>query len=273
MSEVKELNYFAFDFPNVQKITFKSELDYLKVFEKANHLAIGEASPFYLYSQVAFTNIRKFNPKAKIILTLRSPINFVQSFHQLNLSLLREDEENLEKAWELQDQRRQGKQIPASCRQPEMILYGELGLFGKYVERLLAIFPRDQVLIIIFEDFARHPQEIYEKILAFIGVPSDGRTEFPPVNSNFSNKSKLLAKIFHPPQSIYKAFIKVISLFGVNFMKFVSIVYNKIETLNTKRTNREPLSPEFKAKLKIYFQKDVQTLSALMNRDLSFWLE
>ena len=56
MSEVKELNYFADDFPNMQKIDFKSYQGYLKTFVKADekHIAVGEASPFYLFSEVAF---------------------------------------------------------------------------------------------------------------------------------------------------------------------------------------------------------------------------
>lgn len=145
MSEVKELNYFAHDFPNVQKISFKSKEDYLHFFLKANstHLAGGEASPFYLYSKVAFSNLHTFDPKAKIILCLRNPTDFVQSFHQLSLSFLRADQKDLTKAWSLQKQRLEGKKIPKSSRQPALIQYGELGLFSKYVEILLELFPRD----------------------------------------------------------------------------------------------------------------------------------
>ena len=209
MTEVKELNYFADDFPHVQKIAFKSKQDYLKVFAKAtaDHLAIGEESPFYLFSTVAFSNLRAFDPQAKIILSLRNPIDFVQSFHQLNLSLLREDQQDLKTAWDLQKERSQGFHIPKSCRQPELIQYGDLGKFGQHVEKLLEIFPREQILILIFEDFIKEPQKIYEEILAFIGVPSDGRKEFSPVNANFTNRSKFMARLFHPPQFIYKPFM------------------------------------------------------------------
>jgi len=273
MSEVKELNYFAHDFPNVQKISFKSKEDYLNVFSKANssHLAVGEASPFYLYSKVAFSNLHTFDPKAKIILSLRNPIDFVQSFHQLNLSLLREDQKDLRKAWVLQKQRLSGNKIPKSCRQPALIQYGELGLFGKYVEKLLEIFPRDQILIIIFEDFQKDPQKIYEDILRFISVPSDGRHEFPPVNASFENRSKFMATLFHPPQIIYKPFMKFISLFGVNFMKGVSVVYNRIEKLNVTQAKKEPLDPQFRKELQEYFRHDIEKLTNIIGRDLSEW--
>ncbi len=273
MSEVKELNYFADDFPHVQKIHFKSKEDYLKVFSKANasHLAIGEASPFYLFSTVAFTKLKSFDPDAKIILSLRNPIDFVQSFHQLNLSLLREDQHDLKTAWNLQAERAQGFHIPKSCRQPELIQYGELGKFGMHVERLLEIFSRDQVLILVFEDFTIEPLKIYEEILAFIDVPSDGRTEFPPVNASFTNRSKFMAQLFHPPQFIYKPFMKFISLFGTGFMNRFSVLYNKIERLNVTETKREALDPAFRKDLQEFFAEDIKKLAAILNRDLSDW--
>jgi hypothetical protein len=275
MSQVKELNYFAFDFPNVQKINFTSLNDYLKVFENANskHHAIGEASPFYLFSKVAFQNIQSFDPNAKIIISLRNPVDFVQSFHQLNLSLLREDVSDLETAWGLQDQRKSGKKIPKSCREPELIQYGELGKFGTYIENLFKVFSRDQVMIIIFEDFVANPKKVYEEILTFIGAPNDNRSDFTPVNANFKNRSKFLAGLFHPPQAIYQLFMKTISLFGVNFMKNVTLFYNRIERLNVTNSKRQPIDPQFRLDLINYFREDIQLLSKLIDRDLTMWTE
>lgn len=275
MSQVKELNYFAFDFPNVQKIRFTSQEDYLKVFQGADfrHMAVGEASPFYLFSQEAFKNIYSFNPKIKIILSLRNPLNFVQSFHQLNLSLLREDIADLQTAWNLQSDRKNGEKIPKSCREPELIQYGELGKFGKHMNELLKIFPREQVMVIIFEDFAANPKKIYENILSFIDVPSDRRSDFPPVNANFKNRSKLIANLLHPPQSVYQFFIRATSIFGVNFMKHVTLFYNRIERLNVTESKREPLDPEFRKQLLDFFRKDIHLLEDLIGRDLSIWTE
>ena len=67
--------------------------------------------------------------------------------------------------------------------------------------------------------------------------------------------------------------MKFIGLFGVNFMKSVSVVYNKVEKMNTTTTKRTPLDPKFKAKLRFYFKKDVELLSATIGRDISFWLD
>ncbi len=274
MSEVKELNYFATDFPHVQKISFKTADDYHKVFAKADerHLGVGEASPFYLFSQVAFKNMAAYDPAAKVILILRNPVDFVELYHQLNLSLLREDEPDLAKAWDLQSLRKQGQHIPSGARGTELLMYGEVGQFGKYVERLLAIFPREQVKIFLYDDLRADTRAVYEALLAFINVPSDGRTKFPPVNANFENKSKLLARLFHPPQPVYQLFIKIISFFGVGFMKQVSVIYNRIERLNTTRATRKQMDPALRQRLQAHFQPDILKLSALIERDLSAWL-
>ncbi len=273
LPEIKEFHYFASDFPDVQKITLKSDDEYLKMFAGAGeqHLAIGEVSPLYIYSKTALPKIREFNPAAKIILILRNPIDFVQSVHQLNLSLLRDDESDFEKAWRLQDSRKQGINIPSSCREPGLLFYGELGLFGKHVERVFEIFPRKQVHVILFDDFSTNPGAVYENILAFLGVPSDGRQEFLPVNASFENKSKTMAKILHPPKVIYKSFIKLASLFGPNFMKKINVLYGQIEKFNTRRASRHPISPLLKTELQSYFREDIQKLSQLMGRDLSQW--
>jgi hypothetical protein len=274
MSEVKELNYFASDFPNVQKISFKSPNDYLKLFARADdrHLAVGEASPFYLFSKVAFENMHSFDPQARIILSLRNPVDFIQSYHQLNLSLLREDEPDLARAWDLQDLRREGQRLPKSTREPALLMYGEIGKFSKYIQRLFTIFPREQVKVILLEDLATDTWATYEDILRFMNVPSDGRTDFQQINANFENRSRFLAKLFHPPQPVYQLFMRFISLFGVGLMKNVSVVYNRIERLNTTRSTRSKMDPELRARLCEHFRPDIENLAGIIERDLNAWL-
>ncbi len=275
MSGVKELNYFASDYPNVQKISFKSVDDYHKVFEKAGpqHLGVGEASPFYLFSKVAFENMRQYDPSAKIILTLRQPVEFIESYHRLNLSLLREDEPDLGKAWDLQELRQKGQSIPKSARQSELLMYGELGKFSQYVEKIFTIIPRSQVKIFLFDDLRNDPRSVYEQTLEFIGVPSDQRQVFPQINANFENKSLMLARLLHPPQPVYKAFVKFIGLFGAGFMEKVNIFYNKVEKLNTTRTSRTTMDPALRARLQDHFSADIRKLAVLIDRDLSGWLK
>ncbi len=274
MSEVKELNYFAADFPHLHKITFRNEADYLRLFDRAaeQHLAVGEASPFYLYSDVAFERMRAFDPQARVLLTLRNPVDFIHSYHQLNLSLLRENEPDLAKAWDLQEARRRGEHLPPSAREPRLLLYGEMGRFSVYVRRLFAIFPREQVKIFLFDDLRRDTRQVYEDTLAFLDVPSDGRAVFPQINAGFENRSALLARLFHPPQPVYRLFMRVISIFGPNFMKNVFRLYDRLERINTSKAKRGSLDPALRERLSAHFRPDIEILAELIDRDLSHWL-
>ncbi|UCC88813.1 MAG: sulfotransferase, partial [Anaerolineales bacterium] len=72
MPRVKEPHFFAEDI-SVGKPT--KTLDwYMGLFEESSeeHLAVGEASVFYLYSSVAVRRIYEFNKEAKIIVILRT---------------------------------------------------------------------------------------------------------------------------------------------------------------------------------------------------------
>jgi hypothetical protein len=273
MPTVKELHYFASDFPHLQKVASKSDSDYLKIFSDAQeeHLAVGEASPFYMYSSVALKKIQVFNPSARLIVSLRNPANFVESVHQLNLGLLRENEPNLEKAWALQKTRAEGKRIPPRCREPQLLQYGDMGSFSKYLEKAFTIFPRGQIKVLILEEFIADPKKMYDSVLAFLGVPSDGRMEFPPVNSNYEIRSQFFAKLIHPPQKFYELFMKTGSLLGVRFMKAINVLYGKIETMNLQRVKRKPMDAALRSQLSSYFKEDVEKLSILLGKDLSVW--
>jgi hypothetical protein len=86
------------------------------------------------------------------------------------------------------------------------------------------------------------------------------------------NKSQLLARFFHPSPKVYNAFMKFISLFGVKFMESVSVLYNKIERLNTTQTTRTQIDPVLRAQLVEHVREDVTLLGELLERDLSGWL-
>jgi hypothetical protein len=67
--------------------------------------------------------------------------------------------------------------------------------------------------------------------------------------------------------------MKTISLFGIGFMKKVSVIYNRVERLNTTRSTRSVMEPALRARLIEHFRPDVENLAQLLNRDLSMWLE
>ena len=82
MSSVKEPRFFEAGWEKIGKARFlipariAGEREYLQLFKEAGESkAIGEASPSYLYDEEAPYLIKEKIPKAKIIISLRDPID------------------------------------------------------------------------------------------------------------------------------------------------------------------------------------------------------
>lgn len=270
MSVPKELFYFADDFPAYREA--ETEEEYLEKFFRdvlPQHQAVGEASALYLYSSVALKNLYQFNPKAKIMVMLRNPVDIVYSYHSQLLYDGDENEPDFEQAWRLQASRKQGKNISGFCREPRLLQYAEFGKLGQQVERLFDIFPREKIHIIWFEEFASSTSLVYEKVLKFLEVPSDNRTEFERVNVNKVHKSSLLGKVTQkPPKFLINAAMKTKQVMG--FSRWG--VMDAIRSFNSEATTRKALSADFKSELIAEFATDIQKLSHLLDKDLNHWL-
>lgn len=270
MCPVKEPNFFADDLPGCHKVASLDE--YLQLFARATetHHVLGEASVFHLYSQVAIENIHRFNREAKYIAMLRNPIELVHSFHAQSVFNLEEPETDFERAWRLEPLRKQGKHVPRECPDPPRLYYSELGKLGEQVQRLLSIVPREQVLLILFEDFRSSTRDVYETVLRFLDVPSDGRTEFPPVNESKTNRSQRVARwLREPPWPIGPLVERTKRALGIR----TSGVGIWLRRLNARRQKRPPLSAAMRRELADAFRDDVALLSDLTGRDLTHWLE
>jgi hypothetical protein len=269
MSAVKEPHFFAQDLGTYPRI--KSLDDYTGLFagSTAQHLRVGEASVYYLRSAVAIENIHRFNPDAKIIAMFRNPVDMVYSLHSQLLYVSEEIEPDFETAWRLQERRSRGLDVPRRSRGAFLLQYAEVGRFGIQAERLLSIFPRSQVKLILYDDFTASPQRVYDDVIAFLGIPHDGRSEFPRINENKRAKLAWLKRFYRKPPVFLRDAVHRLKR-AVGAEKIVA-VKQKLVDLNTVRDKREPLSPAFRAELVETFREDVATLSRVLNRDLSHW--
>jgi hypothetical protein len=270
MPEVKEPHFFAKDLGTYPRI--KTDEEYAGLFAAATdrHLRIGEASVYYLRSSVAIPNIREFNPEAKIIAMFRNPVDMVASMHAQLLYWSEETVADFEEAWRLQERRRRGHDIPRRSRGAFLLQYGEVGRFGTQVQRLLATFPRSQVKLILYDDFAASPQAVYDDVIAFLELPHDGRTEFPRINESKRVRLPWLRNFYRkPPPPLRSAVRRIKQVIGGDA---ISSVKEKIVSANTVWEGREPLSPRFRAELVEVFRPEVELLSRLVGRDLSHWV-
>jgi len=266
----KDLNFFSEDIPGMRRV--RAEDEYLELFAGARdeHRAVGEASSLYLFSSVAAQRIREFAPNAKLIALLRNPIDLAYSFHGQLLYSGEEDVEDFEKAWALQDERRAGRSIPRRCTAPEQLQYREIAALGTQIQRLTTLFPATQLSLHLHDDLVRDPGVVYEAVLAFLGVPSDNRTEFPRVNVAKSHRNDAVGAFTEQPPALIRKTVRLVK----KILRIEELgIMSRLRAVNDAERKRPPLDPAFRNQLRDVFRPEINLLSSVLDRDLSHWLK
>lgn len=258
----KDECFFALDLPKFRLV--KTPSDYTAHFAGVGDKpVVGEASAMYLFSTAAAAEIRKFNPKAKILIFLRDQEEYLPSLHNQFLREFAEEIEDFETAWRLSG-RRPPETIPATCLEPRTLDYAAMGRFDEQVARYLDAFPPEQICVVRFEEWVANPRRAYLRILEFIGLTDDGRTDFPPVNRGKTYRSRALARwIINPPptlQSIWRGLKGFTGPFGDR-------LYQSVRAMGFRSDAgyRSDISPELRAEIRGYFTDDNYRLSARLH--------
>jgi len=270
----KEPNYFAEDYPNIGG-RLKTLTEYEKLYVKHNRKIAGDASVCYLASDTAPKGIKNYNPGAKIIIMFRNPVDLFLSEHSQLLYSFYEDIENPFQAWQLQESRKQGNDIPSSCREPEALQYRKACRLGKHLQRYTDIFPRNKILTIFFENFVRSPESIYRDVLQFLDLTDDGRQDFPKVNEAKLHKQSGLAKWLISPPGIWGTLHAKIRRFIATtdsaLIKSIESTARKLAARNSEKKTSARLSDnEFKS-IVSELQDDIDLLASLTGHELSHW--
>jgi hypothetical protein len=271
LSQPKEPHYFCGDFDYYYAPGQRSEDHYLRLFAAATdeHLAVAEASVWYLYSSDAARNIAAFDPAARAIVMLRSPVELVPSLHSQLLYMLDEDEPDPARAWELQEPRSRGERLPPRVRVPAFLQYGEAARLGAQLARVYESLPREQVLTIVFDDLREDAGAVYRRTLEFLALPDDGRSHFPRVNENKVHRAEAVARFTQrPPTALVSVARGVKRVAGVERLG----VLERVRRGNRQVMRRRPIDPGFAAELRDHFRDDVGELGELIGRDLGGWV-
>ena len=188
MPSTKEPRFFARDLPSsfqrhsdVPPLRYE---DYLDLFLDARaDQRVGEASTSYIWSHTAAARIAEAQPRARIIAILREPASFVRSMHLQLLQIRLESEPSLRKAIALEDARRQGRELPDSmARWPQVLLYSDRVRYVEQLSRYHALFPPEQVLVLIYDDFRSDNTAVVRRVLRFLEV--DHSVPIEPTHAN-----------------------------------------------------------------------------------------
>jgi hypothetical protein len=131
---------------------------------------VGDATAYYLWSRTAATNIAAVNPAARIVAILREPASFLRSLHLQLLEVYTEVEPDFSRAMELEGKRREGSSVPRYTYFPQMLLYSEFVRYAEQLQRFYAVFPAEQVKVLIYDDFRADNDGTLRDVCRFLGV-------------------------------------------------------------------------------------------------------
>jgi hypothetical protein len=81
-----------------------------------------------------------------------------------------ETERSFRRAVELDRPRLEGRDIPSSSYWPQALIYSDRVRYVDQLRRYHAVFAREQVLVIIYEDFRRENEATVRRVLRFLEV-------------------------------------------------------------------------------------------------------
>lgn len=268
MPDWKEPHHFAPELDSETSI--RSREEYLRLFGGARPgQRVGEASVFYLVSEAAPRLIRDFNPDARIIVMLRDPIDVMYSNHRKNITLSVEDVEDFEAALRLEPERLAGRRLPRGLESDRFKLYYRRNVrFAEQLGRYFAEFGRDQVHVVLYDDFCKASRDEYLRACDFLGVERYDRVDFAVVNENVELRSHALTRLLRRPPGWLLSLARA----AVPSQPFRRALMARIDRFNSVRRRRRPISPAFRRRLVEELRPEVERLAALLDRDLSGWL-
>ncbi|HET6467115.1 MAG TPA: sulfotransferase [Geminicoccaceae bacterium] len=270
MSPIKETCFFAWEAERdaiaalparaVERLyPVRSLAAYAALFAAAGDaLAVGEATPRYLFAPGVPEAIRARLPDARLILVLREPT------------------ERAFAAWlghhRAGTERRNFAQVVEEelGRADEPVLPGEkgflrAGLYHRHLARFRRVFPPEQLHVRLYEDLERRPEDLLREVLRFIGVDPDVRIDM---------------SVRHNPTGLPQSRV-VERLTGKNALTLMlkrslpafvrDVAYRLAMDLRRRNLARPTMPPELRERLRLFYRTDVEALEQDLGRDLSAW--
>jgi hypothetical protein len=267
MPPVKEPFYFAPNaFQNNMIDMIRDKKEYLGLFKQGKgYIAIGEATPIYLWDPDAPKLIHQTVPHARIIMILRDPIERAHSQYLMSVKYSGRKSSFYD-------------ELMRSYKNPEKVfgksgLLVELGMYYQQVKRYFDTFGREKVKVIIFEELVQDPAKYVNEVLAFLGVNYRVTEVTGHYNPDTVPRSPLSVWVF--------AFFRWLRTKNIKFYKIENSVNSltssmveagpfrfKAEKILFKRTQKPKIDPVAVKFLQEIYYDDVTKLESLLGRSL-----
>jgi hypothetical protein len=246
MTEMKEPRFFAYNGQQDRlKYPVRTLEEYEALFEGVRHeKAIGEATPIYFWFKDSPQRIKDVIPDARLIVSLREPVQRAFSIYHMNLRTRGRNE---------------GRSFLEALATDEVLQRKYRSSLQPYFDR----FERERIKVILFDDLAKDTAGTVRCLFEFLGVDPDFRPDFRISNPGGVPKSKQLHRLLTDNR---------IRLLGRRYFPepVVDLVKN-VRSSNLAKDKMVMTDAEREAAYG-FFERDILETQDLIGMDLSHWL-
>lgn len=262
MSPVKETNFFAYGRdaqgnllygdPEVHHFPIQTMAEYQRLFAKAGGAAaIGEASPIYLECPQAAARIGAAIPSARIIASLRHPVERAYSDYLMHLR---------HRGQPFDPSRDLTAAAPWAAADSRWM---QVSRYHPQLERYYAVFPRSQIHVSLFDDLRRNPLGLVQDVYRFVGVDPGFSPDFETPHAIGGLPAIRLLEALLTNRAVHSVVKPLMPTRAANWVR-------RMRARNLKKAPALP--PELKRELTGGFRDDIARTADVIGRNLDHWL-
>ena len=207
-------------------------------------VAVGEASPEYLFRIHAHERMASVVPDAKLVAIFRNPVEraYSQYWYLRSQGVNAPSFEDLARA-----------EMKGEVGRPALL---SVGYYAAQIEHLTQYYDRENLLVLLLDDLQTDPEGVLRTLSGFVGV------EPPPISqARASNKAMEFRslRLFRLMRR-WKAWERL--PFGLG---------SRLDALNRKPMAYQAMDPRLRRELVDHFTAHNEALARLLDRDLSAW--
>jgi Sulfotransferase domain len=176
---------------------------------------VGEASPSYVFHRLAPQRVQELVPDARLIVIVRNPVDRALSQYNHEVALGREPL-RFEEALDAEEERLRGEEERMAAdpryfsREWWSHTYKARGRYAEQLERWLAVFPREQLLVLPSDDLGSDPARAHAQVLEFLGATPQRLDSYPRVYERdyepmrSATRERLVAEFEEPNRRLYE---------------------------------------------------------------------
>lgn len=247
--EIKEIDFFSYRYDHGYQW-------YERCFHNASSArARGEISPSYFAEPAVPERVARYMPDAKILLSLRDPVERALSNHRHEVRL----------------GHLQGADLSFETGLKNNPMYVEQGLYATHLGNWLRHFPSSRILVVLMDDVESNPQAVSKTVYRFLGVDDS----FVPAGLT-TRYNRSFATRWAPLTGVKDGVYAMTRMRGLRWLwdavagTGLRSLYRGINTVPSSAVIPPPQEHTL-SHLRQQFEPEIRSLESMIGRSLATW--